>query len=130
MANVPEPSVPPDPSVQESSCLLSELVVEVDRTPVVASDSSEDSLANVPEPSVPPDPGVQESSSSSPEFVPPLPPRDRPSRRSFSVSGAALDSLHSRSRNRSGRQSESPSPTSSKHRMPHVASVIPVRRKK
>ena len=35
LANVPEPPVPPDPSVQVSSCLLSELVVEVDGTPVV-----------------------------------------------------------------------------------------------
>ena len=46
------------------------------------------------------------------------------------MSGAALDSLRSRSRNRTGRQSESLSPTSSKHRMQHVGSAIPVRRKK
>ena len=75
------PSMSPMDSLPDVADVSSDIAVSV--PPVVAADSSEDSLANVPKPSVPPDPGVQESSSSSPEFVPPLPPRDRLSRHLF-----------------------------------------------
>ena len=153
LANLSVVSAPPVPCVQESS--VSELVVEDHGSSVVASVSSGDSLANVPDPSVLPVPCVRECSGSGSdwvvevvgtsedfsatssdssrepsgplsEFVPPLPPRDRPSRRSFQVSGSVLESSRSRSRTR--RQSESPSPTG--HRLPHVASATPVRKKK
>ena len=123
LANIPDPSVLPIPCVQECSSSASEWVVEVVGT-------SEDFSANASDSSVSPV-SVRESSGPPSEFVPPLPPRNRPSRRSFQVSGTVLESSRSRSRPRSGnRQSESPSPTSTSHRLPHVASATPVRRKK
>ena len=113
---------PAAPSAPLSSGEVGALAREVIISPEASADVSV----------VPPPPVVRSAdalavASSSPVFTPPLPPGDRPSRRSVGVSEVVLAASRARSRSKDGRAPQSPSPPPGRHRgMPSVSSGIPV----